>query len=692
MDPYFSYPKPELLAPAGSREALEAVVEAGADAVYLSGKRFAMRQHAHWLNFDEDGLRSAARFLHGRGRKLYVTLNNLYTDAELDLLPDYLEFLVSLQPDGLIVTDLGLVRLLRRLQIGLPLFSSVMMQIHNAEGVRELQGLGFRRIVASQHMPLDAIARLRDATGIEIEHFIHGDSCSSVHSLCTHSGIASGEHSGRGKCLKSCRWAWDFVSLGDGKVLKNLERDIYALARKDLCLYKQLPRLIQAGVASFKIEGRARSGDFLRPIVTAYRQLIDDYCADPAAYVFDARVFRQLNTHRLRDFSSGSTFGNPARAAAGLSGEREPRFFSIAIEEQDIALVEQEEFAAQAQALGPFPEQPAAWSAPALTVRCGTPEAAHAALEAGADRVLIGGEVATGLGQRWTLASLRATAARARERGRQALLATPRLATPPQVDEYRWLLGRLALREFDGIHVHNLGLLALARTLSDAPLHADFSFNTFNGAAARQLGDLGARQVTLSLEVSLAQACAVRGAAGLPLEVIVHGSLPGMLLSQCLVAALTLDTTPDDPCPAPCQSMRFGLRDKLGQIHPIETDQYCRNHLLMGKDLCALAHLEPFLRAGFASLRLELPYATPAQVTLATTLYRRAIGRYARGERGDLISAQEFATLRQGWPRPFSLGGFAGAYQAVAQPDGDLPTNLVIQYDKERKNNSESAA
>ncbi len=675
-----AFAKPELLAPAGSREALNAVIEAGADAVYLSGKRFAMRQHAHWLNFDDDALRAAADTLHGHGRRLYVTLNNLYTDAELDLLPEYLGLLCDIGTDGLIVTDYGLLHLLQSLGTRLPLFASVMMQIHSVEGARELQRLGFQRIVASQHMPLEAIRRIKESTGIEIEHFIHGDTCSAVHSFCTHSGIATGEISGRGKCMKSCRWAWDFVSISEGQVVKNLEENIYALARKDLCLYKQAPRLIQAGITSFKIEGRARSGDFLRPIVTAYRELIDAYCADPAGYVYDAATYRSLNAVRLRDFSTGRTFGNPARAASGLTGEREPRFFSVAIEEKDIDLVEEKDFAAQAQALGIFSAD-AALRSPALTVRCGTPAAARAAIECGADRILIGGEVSTGCGQRWSLASLRAAATQARQHGRQALLATPRMTTEAEIAEYRWLFGQLDPADWSAIHVHNIGMLALARESTRIDVHADLTFNTLNAAAASMLGKLGARQVTLSTEATLAQVVVLAGQAALPLELIIHGSLPGMLIEQCLVAALTLDTSADDPCPAPCQSQRFALRDKLGQIHPIETDQYCRNHLLMGKEMCALRHLEPILRTGLAALRLELPFAEPEMVALATTIYRQALDRFfTGGQRGVLVGEEEFAVFRRAWPRPFSLGGLANAYHAVALPDGEMPTNLVIKY------------
>ena len=678
--PFPSIDKPELLAPAGSREVLEVVVEAGADAVYLSGKRFAMRQHAPWLNFDDEGLLGAAEYLHSRGRKLYVTLNNIYTGSELALLPEYLEFLGSVRPDALIVADYGLIRLLRSLGNRIPLFASVMMQIHSAEGAREMRDLGLSRIVASQHLGLEAVRRIQEATGIEVEYFIHGDTCSSVHSLCTHSGISAGELAGRGKCLKSCRWPWDFVSLGEGREAACLKEDRYLLARKDLCLYKQLPRLIHAGFTSFKIEGRARSAAFLRPIVEAYRGLIDDYCADPAAYVYDAPTYRQLQETRQRDFSTSWSFGNPARDAVGYDGAREPRFFSIAIEEKDAALTGQEEWAALTGVI-PAALPGDGGGTPALTVRCGSPEAVRVALDHGADRVLIGGEIAIRKGgQRWTLDALREAAGLAHEHGRQALLTTPRMTTEQTIDEYRVLFGRLDARDFDAVHVHNPGMLRLARESLDTAVHADFTFNLINAGACDMLAGLGVRQATLSLEATLAQAIEIRKATVLPLELIVHGSLPRMVLEQCVIAALTMNTTPDDPCPAPCQSGRYGLRDRLGQIHPIEPDQYCRNHLLMGKDLCTLGHLEHFLRGRFASLRLELQYAGAAQVAMTTALYRKAIDRFAAG-RETLVEAGELAMLRRDWPRPFSLGAYANRLQAVAVPDGELPTNLMIRHD-----------
>jgi putative protease len=197
------------------------------------------------------------------------------------------------------------------------------------------------------------------------------------------------------------------------------------------------------------------------------------------------------------------------------------------------------------------------------------------------------------------------------------------------------------------------------------------------------LAELGVRQATLSLEAALAQCVAVCAATPLPIEAIVHGSLPGMVLCQCVIAAVTMNSTPDDPCRAPCQTRQYGLRDRLGQVHPIEPDQYCINHLMMGKDLCAVKHIEPFLLVGFASLRLEMPYSSAEQAATTTALYRKALDRFAEGRRGCLVSDDEFAALQGIWPRPFSLGAYANPMQSVAAPDGALPTNLIVRYHRE---------
>ena len=667
-------PKPELLAPAGTREALEAVVEAGADAVYVSGKLFGMRQHADWLNFDQPGLRGAADFVHSRGRRLYVTLNGLYTDAEIRLLPEYIEFLQSINPDAFIVQDLGLIGLLKDLAVSVPLHASTMMNIHNVEGARVLKSLGFERVVVSQCLSLEHAERIGRESGMAIELFLHGDTCTATHSLCQHSGVALGEQAGRGRCMKSCRWSWDFVSMPTDGDASTLHEGIHALARKDLCLYKQTPRFIRAGVAGLKIEGRSRAAGYLRPIVAAYRDAIDTYCQDPLAFAFDARRFRTLRKDRIRNYTTSWNFGNPGAIANDYDGKREPRFFSLAIEEKPVELVEIEGFPVFLPDAGQHPGKPL------LTVRCGTVEAARLAALAGADRIMIGGEISARSQKPLGVRALLEIAAEFQPQGVPVVLATPRMTCDSEVTEYRLLFEHIPEDAFHAVSVHNLGMWRLVSERTNFPVLADFSFNVFNSRAADELLALGFAQATFSIEGNLAQAAAIQKDSKLPLELIVHGNLPGMHTRHCVIAALAAEANPDGPCPAPCQDSSFALRDAVGQLHPVVADQQCRNHILMGKDLCTLTRFEPFLRGGFRSLRLELPFAADRVVAETTAIYRRAIDALLSGTNTTVDSEQGAARLRDLTGRPQTLGAFGNALASVAKADPVLVDRLFVSY------------
>lgn len=208
----------ELLAPAGSWEALEAACENGADAVYLGGKRFNMRMHRKEANFDDDALRRAVAFAHAHGAKLYVTVNNLLSDAELPELRDYLGFLQEIGPDALIVQDLAVLQLARETGFRVPLHASVMMNVHNEHAVRKLQSYGVSRVVLSREMTLAQLALLKERTGVEMEYFMHGDMCIAESGQCYHSGVLFGQSSNRGRCLKPCRWPYALVDEATGEI------------------------------------------------------------------------------------------------------------------------------------------------------------------------------------------------------------------------------------------------------------------------------------------------------------------------------------------------------------------------------------------------------------------------------------------------------------------------------------------
>ena len=327
----------ELLAPAGTWDAMTAGIEAGADAVYLGGKHFNMRLHEGDFNFDDKRLKEAVDYAHAHGVHLYITLNNLISNEELPALRDYLSYLSEIRPDAILVQDFAVLELVHEMGITIPLHTSVMMNTHNEHAIEKLKEYGITRIVVGREMTLSELALFRVRTGIEVEYFMHGDMCISESGQCIHSGVLFGQSGNRGRCMKICRWPFTLINEETGAVLDADSPGPYKLALKDMCMYRSIPELIQAGVHSFKIEGRMRSPTFIARLVSTYRKAIDAYIADPNGYATDEEGWRTLYENRVRDYTTTFAFGQPTAIDIGMTGEREPRFFSQAIEEAGFA-------------------------------------------------------------------------------------------------------------------------------------------------------------------------------------------------------------------------------------------------------------------------------------------------------------------------------------------------------------------
>ncbi|HEC16826.1 MAG TPA: U32 family peptidase [Sedimenticola sp.] len=658
--------KVELLAPAGSWEALEAVIEAGADAVYFSEKRFGMRQHGAWLNFGDKEIADVIACAHERGARAYLTLNNLLTGDEIGSLEKDLLALSKNPPDALIVQDLGLLQLLRQLDLGIPLHASTMMNIHHARAAGFLKRHGVSRIITSRDISLDDARELGRISGLEVEYFLHGDMCIAVGSQCLHSGVSTGMSANRGKCLKSCRWAWSLMDREGGKVLASVDEQ-YLLALKDICLYHQLPQMIAGGIASLKIEGRARPGDYLAPIVGAYREAIDRYYANPAAYATDFGVLRDLRGRTIREIGTSHALSQPGVGAVGLSGKREPRFFSIAIEEKPCA---EEYLPATAAAAG--------WAdRPELSVRCGDMRAARAVLAAGADHIYVGGESFQAARRNdWRREEMAGFIRQCRDEGVKVGVVTPRITTDREFFELESLLETLEQARPDSYLVSNIGALEWMNAHTDTPLHGDFSLNVWNARAVELLQQSGVASVTAGLELDLAQAQALASQSPLPVECLVHGALPGMLLEYCPIGVHMSGTTRQDPCPGPCKQRAYALRSRAGQLHWLETDQYCRNHLFMAKDLCMIGHLDRLQHPNIERLRIEGALYETDYLCKLVRLYQQAIGSVYAG--GEIQGLQPEVEL--GAPRPLTVGAYGNTLEGISEPCKELPTDLLIQY------------
>ena len=251
---------PELLAPAGDMTCLYAAVAAGADAIYVGGKRFGARAFAK--NFDMDELSRAVNYCHLHGVKLYVTLNTLIEDIELAEAVQYAAELYRIGIDALIVCDLGVISAIRRHVPDLELHASTQMSLHSTEGVVAAESLGVRRAVLARELSLENIRSAVENSPLEIEVFLHGALCVCHSGQCLFSSMVGGRSGNRGECAQPCR-----LPFNGGK---------HILSLRDLSLANHIPSLIESGVASLKIEGRMKSPDYVYTVVSIYRRLLDE--------------------------------------------------------------------------------------------------------------------------------------------------------------------------------------------------------------------------------------------------------------------------------------------------------------------------------------------------------------------------------------------------------------------------------
>ena len=262
----------ELLAPAGSLDHVLAAIDAGADAVYLGGKSFNARKFAH--NLSDEELAEAVRIAHVFGVKIYVTVNIVMADKELKALTGYLKYLDSIHVDGIIVQDLAVAAVARKAAPNLPLHGSTQMTVADLDGVRFLERLGFTQAVLAREVSIDEIREICSRTTMAIEVFIHGASCMSYSGQCLMSSFIGGRSGNRGACAQPCRLPYNLLK--DGSPL--LEEEAYILSLKDLNSLEYIDALMDAGVSSFKIEGRMKGLGYVRSVVQAYRRVIDSHC------------------------------------------------------------------------------------------------------------------------------------------------------------------------------------------------------------------------------------------------------------------------------------------------------------------------------------------------------------------------------------------------------------------------------
>ncbi len=296
----------ELLAPAGSFEALKAAVQNGADAVYLGGVDFGARAYAS--NFDRDTMKEAVEYAHIRGVKVYVTVNTLMKDSEIQSLMKYIKFLYEIDVDAILVQDIGVFNLIKETFPDFEIHASTQMTLHNKHGVELLKNMGVNRVVLARELTVEEIKSIYNETDIELEVFIHGALCVSYSGQCLMSSFIGGRSGNRGRCAQPCRREYSLLKLNTGQLLKSDKA--FHLSMRDLNTVGEIGRLIDAGVTSFKIEGRMKKPQYVASIVRGYRRAIDTYLDNRKA-LRDKALEEEVEQMFNRKFTKGYLFSSP---------------------------------------------------------------------------------------------------------------------------------------------------------------------------------------------------------------------------------------------------------------------------------------------------------------------------------------------------------------------------------------------
>lgn len=315
--------KLELLAPAGDLEKLKIAVLYGADAVYLGGQQFSLRAGA--ANFDHDTLLKGIEFAHQHNVRVYVAVNIFAHNADLANLPEYLEFLATAGADGVIVSDPGIIDIILKMQLKLPIHLSTQANTTNWVSAAFWKRLGVERIVLARELSLSEINEINQRVDIELEAFIHGAMCMSYSGRCLLSNYLTGRDANRGDCAQSCRWKYHLVEEkrpGQYFPVEEDARGTYFMSSKDLCLMEYLPQMAEAGITSFKIEGRMKSIHYLATVVKAYRQALDSFSNNQSGYQIKQKWLAEIRKVSHREYTTGFLLGDRGKTATVEPGQK----------------------------------------------------------------------------------------------------------------------------------------------------------------------------------------------------------------------------------------------------------------------------------------------------------------------------------------------------------------------------------
>jgi putative protease len=309
-----------LLAPGGSLEKCKIAFLYGADAVYVGGKEYGLRASARTLNREE--LAAATFLAHLNSKKLYVTVNVFARESDLQSMPAFLEYLEEIGVDGVIVSDPGVLLLLRRHAPNIPVHLSTQANSTNSMSIRFWQEQGVQRVNLARELGYEEISKIRGCTSAELEVFIHGAMCVSYSGRCLLSSVLNGRSANRGLCSQPCRWSYSLVEKtrpGQYFPIQEDHRGSYIFNSKDLCLLDNLGELMALGLDCFKIEGRMKGALYLASVVRSYRRAIDRYWDHPIDFSSDEHWRKDLDLVSHRPYTNGFLFPDPEAVSSEIS-------------------------------------------------------------------------------------------------------------------------------------------------------------------------------------------------------------------------------------------------------------------------------------------------------------------------------------------------------------------------------------
>lgn len=323
--------KIELLAPAGTPKKLEMAIHYGADAVYLAGRDFSLRNFSG--NFSHAEMLDARRKTREAGVRMYVAVNIYSRDSETDAIAAYLDQLASVDPDALIVADPAIFMLARRRLPKMPLHISTQANVTNSGTAGFWRDRGAVRVNAARELSLAEIKTMVDTGGIAVETFVHGAMCMAYSGRCLMSGFMAGRESNRGQCCQPCRFRYTVMEeTRPGQYFPVAEdtRGSYLFNSRDLCMIEHLPEMIDAGISALKIEGRMKSIHYLAGVLKVYREAIDSWYRDPAGYRVRLHWLTELAAISHRGYCTGFYFGDPRQTDANVDNLIHPGYRFVA--------------------------------------------------------------------------------------------------------------------------------------------------------------------------------------------------------------------------------------------------------------------------------------------------------------------------------------------------------------------------